>query len=174
MKYIMDIDALIECLEVVSGMKINGDIYIPLNLTREFIRRFPKEEVCNLIYWRQLDATRNSIQMVGQANFSHKELQNRSCNQIQDMLMMERGINWNDFPIYQKRGSCCVKSTITSTFAKEEADGTVTTGAIERPHWYIDSNIPIFKGEDREYIDKLIRVDDGCPCNVFPDKVFIN
>ena len=25
----------------------------------------PKEEVCNLIYWRHLDATRNSIQMVG-------------------------------------------------------------------------------------------------------------
>ena len=30
----------------------------------------PKEEVCNLIYWRQLDAIRNSIQMVGQAFFS--------------------------------------------------------------------------------------------------------
>ena len=25
----------------------------------------PKEEVTNNIYWRQLDATRNSIQMVG-------------------------------------------------------------------------------------------------------------
>ena len=36
----------------------------------------PKNEVTNCIYWRQLDATRNSIQMVGQANFSHKELQN--------------------------------------------------------------------------------------------------
>ena len=36
----------------------------------------PKEEVTNLVYWRQLDASRNSIQMVGQANFSHKELQN--------------------------------------------------------------------------------------------------
>lgn len=34
----------------------------------------PKEEVTNLIYWRQLDASRNSIQMVGQAYFSHKEL----------------------------------------------------------------------------------------------------
>ena len=134
----------------------------------------PKEEVCNLIYWRQLDATRNSIQMVGQANFSHKELQNKSCNQIQDMLMTERGINWNDFPVYQKRGSCCVKSNITCTFAKEEDDGTVTTGATERPHWYIDNNIPIFKGEDREYIDKLIRVDDNCPCKVYPSKVFIN
>ena len=40
----------------------------------------PKEEVTNLIYWRQLDASRNSIQMVGQANFSHKELQNKTCN----------------------------------------------------------------------------------------------
>ena len=38
-------------------------------------RCFNKEEVCNLVYWRQLDATRNSIQMVGQANFSHNELQ---------------------------------------------------------------------------------------------------
>lgn len=69
----------------------------------------PKEEVANLIYWRQIDATRNSIQMVGQANFSHKELQNKSCNQIQDMLMTQKGINWNDLPIHQKRGSCCVK-----------------------------------------------------------------
>ncbi len=34
----------------------------------------PKEEVVNNFYWRQLDASRNSIQMVGQANFSHKEL----------------------------------------------------------------------------------------------------
>lgn len=57
----------------------------------------PKEEVTNLIYWRQLDASRNSIQMVGQANFSHKELQNKSCNDIQDMLMAHKGINWNEF-----------------------------------------------------------------------------
>lgn len=65
----------------------------------------PKEEVTNYIYWRQLDATRNSIQMVGQANFSHKELQNKSCNDIQDMLMTQKGINWNDLPTYKKRGS---------------------------------------------------------------------
>ena len=50
----------------------------------------PKEEVTNLVYWRQLDASRNSIQMVGQANFSHKELQNKSCNDIQDMLMIQK------------------------------------------------------------------------------------
>ena len=69
----------------------------------------PKEEVTNYIYWRQLDASRNSIQMVGQANFSHKELHCKTCNNIQDMLMEQKGINWNDFPAYQKRGTCVIK-----------------------------------------------------------------
>ena len=72
----------------------------------------PKEEVTNNFYWRQLDASRNSIQMVGQANFSHKELQHKSCNDIQDMLMTQKGINWNDLPTYQKRGSCVVRNKV--------------------------------------------------------------
>ena len=105
----------------------------------------PREEVTNLIYWRQLDATRNSIQMVGQANFSHKELQNKSCNMIQDMLHEERGINWNDFPTHQKRGSCVVKH-------QSLVDG--------RWYWIIDKDIPIFKGEDREYIERLIQPEE--------------
>lgn len=50
----------------------------------------PREEVTNYFYWRQLDASRNSVQMVGQANFSHRELQHKSCNDIQDMLMIQR------------------------------------------------------------------------------------
>ena len=116
----------------------------------------PKEEVANLIYWRQLDATRNSIQMVGQANFSHSELQNKSCNVIQDMLFQEKGINWNDFPTHLKRGSCCVKSDVSITFATEHEDGSVTTGAVERPHWEIDLEIPIFKEECRQYINRRI------------------
>ena len=34
----------------------------------------PKDEVCNCLIWRQQDATRNSIESVGHANFSQKEL----------------------------------------------------------------------------------------------------
>ena len=122
----------------------------------------PKEEVANLIYWRQLDATRNSIQMVGQANFSHSELQNKSCNVIQEMLFQERDINWNDFPTHLKRGSCCVKSEATTTCAKT-VDGKVITWAAERPHWEIDLEIPIFKEEGRQYINDRILYDDGEP-----------
>lgn len=117
----------------------------------------PKEEVTNLIYWRQLDASRNSIQMVGQANFSHKELQNKSCNDIQNMLMTQKDINWNDLPTYQKRGSCCVKmyQTANGVFESHAEDELVENG---RTYWSIDTNIPIFKGEGREYIDRLVFV----------------
>lgn len=103
----------------------------------------PKEEVTNLVYWRQIDASRNSVQMVGQANFSHKELQNKTCNMIQDMLMTQKDINWNDLPTHLKRGSCCIKFVNT-------------TNEDHRSGWVIDKEIPMFKGEGREYIEKLI------------------
>ena len=112
----------------------------------------PKEEVTNCIYWRQLDASRNSIQMVGQANFSHKQLQNKSCSNIQDMLITQKGINWNDLPTYQKRGACVIKNEmIIDPYGSKMLCKDVPIG-----HWFIDKNIPIFKGEGREYVEKLI------------------
>ena len=118
----------------------------------------PKEEVTNLVYWRQLDASRNSIQMVGQANFSHKELQNKSCNDIQDMLMTQKGINWNDLPTYQKRGSCCVRNKIVIETDSVMATAQLRDSSKSENEWIIDTDIPIFKGEGREYIDRLVFV----------------
>lgn len=121
----------------------------------------PKEEVTNCVYWRQLDASRNSIQMVGQANFSHKELHCKTCNDIQDMLMLQKNINWNDFPTHQKRGACVIKSDETETITEDNigTDGSVIgTVKTVRSKWVIDKEIPIFKGEGREYIEKLIMV----------------
>ena len=118
----------------------------------------PKEEVTNCIYWRQLDASRNSIQMVGQANFSHKELQNKSCNDIQDMLMLQKNINWNDFPTHQKRGTCVVRNKIVL----ESNDITETVMLRDTTksenEWIIDKEIPIFRNEGREYIERLVMV----------------
>ncbi len=94
----------------------------------------PKEEVCNCLIWRQQDATRNSIQGLGQKHFSHRQLEGKNCNQIQDMLMLEKGINWNDVSTKFKRGSCCIKTD----------DG-----------WVIDNEIPIFT-QDRDYIESRI------------------
>ncbi len=99
----------------------------------------PKEEVTNCVLWRQQDAIRNSINSVGQANFSHKELQGLSTDQVLKKLLEEKQIDWNKLPVHLQRGSCCIK---------REVDGVDS--------WFIDTEIPIFKGEDRDYIEKLI------------------
>ena len=109
----------------------------------------PKEEVCNYFLWRQNDCVRNSIQMVGQANFSHKELQNKSCDKIQDMLMTQKDINWNDFDTVKKRGSCCTKT------GKHTIVDIQTGEQKERLIWEIDKNIPIFT-QDRNYIERFV------------------
>ena len=109
----------------------------------------PKEEVCNYFLWRQNDCTRNSIQMVGQANFSHKELQGKSCDKIQDMLMLDKGINWNDFPTVQKRGSCCTKTGIHTVVNMKTGE------QVERLVWEIDTEIPIFT-QDRNYVERFV------------------
>ena len=118
----------------------------------------PKEEVTNNIYWRQLDASRNSIQMVGQANFSHKELQNKSCNEIQDMLMTQKGINWNDLPTYQKRGSCCVRNKIVVSSDDIMKTAQLRDTSKSENEWIVDKDIPIFRNEGREYVDRLVYV----------------
>ena len=113
----------------------------------------PKEEVTNLIYWRQLDASRNSIQMVGHANFSQKQMHGKSTGDIQDMLMLEKNINWNDFPVACKRGSCCIRGQ-----ADENTSCTDGSRTENSRGWVIDNDIPIFKGEAREYVDRLIYI----------------
>lgn len=96
----------------------------------------PKEEVTNYFYWRQLDAMRNSVQMVGHKYFSDKQLQNKSCNDIKEMLINNFKLNWENYTIPEKRGTCCINDD--------------TYG------WILDKSIPIFKGDNRNYIDKLV------------------
>lgn len=103
----------------------------------------PKEEVTNNIYWRQQDAIRNSIQMVGRANFSDKQMFKKNTGEIKDMLREEKGVIWDELPKKYQRGSCCLRMV------------DITTG---RSSWVIDNDIPIFKGESRKYVDDLVYV----------------
>jgi tRNA(His) 5'-end guanylyltransferase len=98
----------------------------------------PESEVCNYFIWRQQDATRNSIELLGREYFSQKELHKVNCNQIQDKLITEKGVNWNDCPTFFKRGVCVYK---------EEAD------------WKIDLEIPIFT-QDRDFIEKYLEIEE--------------
>lgn len=95
----------------------------------------PLEEVTNCVLWRQQDASRNSISSLAQAHFSPKQLHGKNSSQMQDMLMENFGINWNNLPTCEKRGSCAIKGETV---------------------WELDTEIPIFTGDGRNYIEKLI------------------
>jgi tRNA(His) 5'-end guanylyltransferase len=102
-------------------------------------------EVHNYFIWRQQDATRNSIQLAGQAQFSPKELNGRSCDNIQEKLFSEKGINWNDYPTGAKRGRAIVKRI-------EQVQSPINPSEmVYRSSWVIDSQIPIFT-QNRDYL----------------------
>lgn len=68
--------------------------------------QLPNEiELANCFIWREIDAVRNSVQMLGQANFSHNSLQGLSAKDIQNKLLTEKHINWNNLDIELKRGT---------------------------------------------------------------------
>lgn len=105
----------------------------------------PREEVINCLIWRQQDATRNSIQAAGQYHFSHKELQGKSCAEIQDMLFTQKGVNWSeDYATVFKRGTCCIKDHDFDEYGVDWGEG-----------WRIDTEIPVFT-QNRNYINKLV------------------
>lgn len=103
----------------------------------------PKEDVVNYFIWRQKDATRNSINSVGQANFSHKELHGKSQTDVLDMLHA-KGINWNTLPTKHKRGICISKGP---GWERHGAGAEFTINP--------DLEIPIFT-ENREYISRYL------------------
>lgn len=97
-------------------------------------------EVENYFIWRQQDTTRNSISSVAQSMFSHRELQNKNTDQMQEMCF-QRGVNWNDFSAKLKRGRLIVKQD----YEKEGAT---------RSKW-ISVEPPIFT-QEREMLKVLI------------------
>lgn len=107
----------------------------------------PKEEVLNNVIWRQNDATKNSINSVAQAYFSHKELQGKSGSDMQDMLMLQKGINWNDTPTVYKRGCACIR---------QEREIETPNGIAIRNKWVIDTEMPILT-QDREYLERFLK-----------------
>jgi len=79
-------------------------------------------EAANCILWRELDATRNSISMAAQACFSHNQLMGKNCDEMQEMLFQEKGINWNDYPSFFKRGTYIQKRVVERPFTSDEID----------------------------------------------------
>lgn len=78
------------------------------------------EWACKQLLWRELDATKNSIYTLARSLFSHKSLQNLNGSQLQDKMMLEKSVNWNDLETRFKRGTYVSRKEITKKFTIEE------------------------------------------------------
>ncbi len=118
----------------------------------------PMEEVNNYFIWRQQDCIRNAIQMVGQSNFSYKELQCKNCKDIIQMLL-DKGIKFEeDFPIYLKRGTCAYKTITEYNSVKVDNNYYKFTEKVTRKIWELDETIPNLI-EDKTFIKEKITND---------------
>lgn len=80
-----------------------------------------REEAANTFLWREQDATKNSISMAARAYYSHEELHGRSGRQMQ-ALLLEKDVNWNDYPRFFKRGTFVQRRSIRRAFTAAELD----------------------------------------------------
>ena len=109
-----------------------ASVYFIKNLNRipEKMNKFPtfdcrvfnvpnENEAVNALYWRELDATKNSITMAASSVYSHSKLMNKNGKEKQEMLF-QKGINWNDYPTFFKRGQYVQRKRVFRKFTAEE------------------------------------------------------
>lgn len=133
-----------KCVSYFNDTRPN---YLPNhNKTANFdcrIYQVPSLEWATLqLLWRELDATKNSISMLAQSVFPHSQLQNLHSGEMQDKLMLERGINWNDLESKYKRGTYVKNIKTDIPFSKEELNSLPPKhNAHKNPDLIIERNI---------------------------------
>ncbi len=107
----------------------------------------PERDAGNYFIWRQQDAIRNSVQSLGQAHFSHKELQRKSAEDIKAMLIDkpkstdDPWVSWEAQPEEFKYGF------LVRHFASAEASSQ-----------WIHCSAPVF---DNGYFYQLLEPEEG-------------
>jgi tRNA(His) 5'-end guanylyltransferase len=104
-------------------------------------------EAANCLVWRQQDAIRNSVSAVGQAVFSHRQLQGVSVRQLREKLSAA-GSPWEGFEPGVQRGRWVRRRTHPGSHA------------CERHSWIVD-DAPKFTDARAELLALLTRDENG-------------
>ena len=80
-----------------------------------------RSEAVNVLVWREMDASKNSISMAARSVYSHRELEGKRGSEMQEMLW-QKGINWNDYPAFFKRGTYLQRRIVERVFTAAELE----------------------------------------------------
>lgn len=78
-------------------------------------------EAANVLLWRERDATKNSLSMAARHYYDHGDLHRRSTSELRELLFA-KGINWNDYPPFFKRGSFVRRETVEGRLESHELE----------------------------------------------------
>jgi len=77
-------------------------------------------EILNHQLWRSVhDCERNAIQSYAHTHFGSSKIMNKHCGEMKDLLLSEKGINWDDVPLYLKHGIYCKKILVEKKIGNE-------------------------------------------------------
>jgi tRNA(His) 5'-end guanylyltransferase len=124
------IQKMVSQLAALATVKFNS--LLPTFLPAEYAKKLPTfdarvwnvpnlVEGANVFLWREQDATKNSISMAARAHFSQKSLMKKNSAEMQEMLW-QKGVNWNDYPAFFKRGTFVQRRSVRRPFKAEEMD----------------------------------------------------
>jgi tRNA(His) 5'-end guanylyltransferase len=77
-------------------------------------------DACVQLLWRENDATRNSILMLADSLFGYAKCFKLKTNELQDKMMLEKGVNWNDLEAKLKRGTYIKRVKTSKPFSADE------------------------------------------------------
>lgn len=93
------------------------------------------DELANAFLWRERDATKNAVSMAARAYYGPAALHGKSAPEMQEMLW-QKGVNFNDYPAFFKRGTFVRRVTVWRELAAEELaripERHRPTGPVER------------------------------------------
>lgn len=102
-----------------------------------------KQEAVNYLIWREWDATKNSITSATSCFYSHTEMFGKNSKDRQELLFA-KGVNWNDYPSYFKRGTYIRRKIVEKPFSAAELD--------KLPPLHTARSNPEFKVKRTEYV----------------------
>lgn len=123
------ISKMTSTLAALASVYFNREL--PGRLPPEYVAKMPTfdsrvwnvpniVEGANAFLWREQDATKNSISMAARAYYSHKELINKNGSEMKEMLWNDYKINFNDYPVFFKRGTYVQRRKIKSKLTIED------------------------------------------------------
>ncbi len=80
-----------------------------------------REVACEVVLWRALDATRNSVAMAARARFSHRETDRKDTGALRAMLSAA-GAPWEAMPEGFRRGTMVQRRRVQRPFTADEIE----------------------------------------------------